>query len=262
MADQGQRADSADRLAGRTAVETPVLEVRQLGLVPYREAWAMQEELAAQRGANEISDTLLVLEHPPTYTRGRRTQPGELPHDPEWYAAKGIEIVDIDRGGGVTYHGPGQLVVYPIVDLRPYGVRNFVGRLEQTIVAALADHEVGAGLVEGLTGVWVARGGEAPAPDATAASVAPALAQGTLRKIASIGIHVTRGITTHGLAINVTNDLTPFEWVVPCGIENCTMTSVRREEPAPPRTSAADLGATLARHYAEIFERRSGNVVG
>lgn len=233
----------------------PALEVCRLGLVPYREALALQEELAAKRGANEIPDTLLVLEHPPTYTRGRRTQPGELPRDPEWYTQQGIEIVDIDRGGGVTYHGPGQLVVYPIVDLRPYGVREFVARLERTIVAALVDHGVGAGMVEGLTGVWVARGGKAPAPDATATSVAPALAQGTLRKIASIGIHVTRGITTHGLAINVTNDLTPFEWVVPCGIENCTMTSVRREEPPPPRTTATDLGASLARRYAEIFER-------
>src|SRR5690606_40233565 len=112
-----------------------------------------------------------------------------------------------------------------------------------------------AGVVEGLTGVWVARGGEAPPPDATAAAVAPALAQGTLRKIASIGIHVTRGITTHGLAINVTNDLTPFDWVVPCGIENCTMTSVRREEPAPPKTSVEALATTLAARYAEIFGR-------
>lgn len=239
-----------------TADPVPSLEIQQLGLIPYREALALQEDLAAKRGAGEIPDTLLILEHPPTYTRGRRTQPGELPRDPDWYAEQGIEIVDIDRGGGVTYHGPGQLVAYPIVDLRPYGVRNFVGRMEQTIIAALADHGVGAGMVEGLTGVWVSRGGEAPAPNTTATSVAPAIAQGTLRKIASIGIHVTRGITTHGLAINVTNDLTPFEWVVPCGIENCTMTSVRREEPPPPRTTAADLGASLARRYAEIFERR------
>jgi lipoyl(octanoyl) transferase len=234
---------------------TPPLAVRQLGLVPYRDALATQEELAAKRGADEIPDTLLVLEHPPTYTRGRRTQPGELPRDPDWYAEQGIEIVDIDRGGGVTYHGPGQLVVYPIVNLKPYGVRNFVQGLERAIIAALADHGVGAGVVEGLTGVWVARGGKAPEPGATAASVAPAIAQGTLRKIASIGIHVSRGITTHGLAVNVTNDLTPFEWVVPCGIENCTMTSVRREEPAPPKTTVADLSASLARHYAEIFER-------
>lgn len=237
----------------------PPIEIRQLGLTPYREALALQEELAALRGAGEIPDTLLVLEHPPTYTRGRRTQPGELPRDPSWYAEQGIEIVDIDRGGGVTYHGPGQLVAYPIVDLRPYGVRDFVGRLERTIVAALADHGVGAGLVEGLTGVWVARGGEAPPRGATAASAAPAIAQGTLRKIASIGIHVTRGITTHGLAINVTNDLTPFEWVVPCGLENCTMTSLRREEPPPPRTTAADLGVSVARRYAEILERHTAN---
>ena len=247
-------ASNASKPQGSESSTAPV-ELRYLGLVPYKEALALQEELAERRGAGEIPDTLLLLEHPPTYTRGRRTQPGELPRDLDWYAEQGIEIVDIDRGGGVTYHGPGQLVVYPIVDLRPYGVRNFVGRLEQTIVAALADHGVGAGVVEGLTGVWVARGGEAPAPDATAASVAPAVAQGALRKIASIGIRVTRGITTHGLAINVTNDLTPFEWVVPCGIENCTMTSVRREEPTPPRTTVADLGASLARRYAEIFER-------
>lgn len=232
------------------------MEVRKLGLIPYREALTLQEELAGRRGAGEIPDTLLVLEHPPTYTRGRRTQPGELPRDPEWYAGQGIEIVDIDRGGGVTYHGPGQLVVYPIVNLRPYGVRNFVQGLERAIVAALADHGVGAGTVEGLTGVWVAEGGKAPAEDATAASVAPALAQGALRKIASIGIHVSRGITTHGLAINVNNDLTPFGWVVPCGIENCRMTSVRREEAPPPQTTVGELGESLVRRYAEIFERR------
>lgn len=231
------------------------VEVRRLGLVDYREALGVQEDLVARRSRGEAPDTLLLLEHPPTYTRGRRSRPEELPRSPEWYAEQGIDIVDIDRGGGVTYHGPGQLVAYPIVDLRPYGVREYVRRLEATTTAALADFGVGAGVIEGLTGVWSSTG-RAPAPDATAASVAPALAQGALRKIASIGIHVSRGITKHGVAVNVDNDLTPFEWVVPCGIADCMMTSVRREEAPPPSTTVDELGDRFAARYAEIFEQR------
>jgi len=127
----------------------------------------------------------------------------------DWYRAQGIDIVETDRGGRITYHGPGQLVGYPIMSLRPYrdDVHQYVRRMETAIIATLADVGIVAGPIEGLTGVWT----HEP------------------RKIASIGVHVSRGVTTHGFAINVNNDLQPFEWIVPCGIENCRMTSVARE---------------------------------
>jgi lipoyl(octanoyl) transferase len=155
---------------------------------------------------------------------------------------QGIEIVATDRGGQLTYHGPGQLVAYPIMDLRslarPDDVHDFVRRMERAMIAALADFGVVAGLIDGLTGVWV---GSDPPP------------AGSARKIGSIGIHVRRGITTHGLAVNVANDLQPFEWVVPCGIEACRMTSLTRE-----LGTEQDVGAfasALAERLGEVYER-------
>jgi lipoate-protein ligase B len=195
------------------------LLVKRLGLVPYLEAWNLQKELADQRRRNEIPDVLLLLEHPPTYTRGRRSKPEELPMGVEWYEAQGIEVHDTDRGGLVTYHGPGQLVAYPIVDLAPYDddVHAYVRGLERTMIGALAEAGVPAQTIDGLTGVWTM--GDPP----------PTISPNPARKIASIGLHVSRGITTHGLAINVDNDLQPFEWIVPCGIDNVRMTSLYKE---------------------------------
>jgi lipoyl(octanoyl) transferase len=156
------------------------------------------------RQADEIGDTLLLLEHPPVYTRGRRTEPHDLPMGEDWYRAQGIEVRDADRGGRVTYHGPGQLVGYPI--MRISDVPAYVHTMEQALIAALADEGVHAELRDGLTGIW--------AGDA---------------KIGSIGVHVNRGVTTHGFAVNVDNDLQPFEWVVPCGLDGVRMTSVSKE---------------------------------
>jgi len=213
------------------------------GTVPYREAWDMQLRLAARRGAGEIADVLVLLEHPPVYSRGRRTRPEELPMGDAWYEAQGIEVLDTDRGGLVTYHGPGQLVAYPIVDLAPLGddVHAYVRGLERVMIGSLAEHGVGAQTIAGLTGVWT--DGPAPVPGLT----------GAARKIGSIGVHVSRGITTHGLAVNVDNDLQPFGWVVPCGIEGVSMTSIAREGGREPRVDA--YGATVARHFGEVFER-------
>ena len=169
----------------------------------------MQKQLEAARQADLVPDVLLLLEHPPVYTRGRRRESGEIPMGEDWYRTQGIDIVETDRGGQITYHGPGQLVGYPIMSLKPYrdDVRQYVRRMESAIIASLADVGIEAGPIDGLTGVWT----HEP------------------RKIASIGVHVSRGVTTHGFAINVNNDLQPFEWIVPCGIENCRMTSVARE---------------------------------
>lgn len=206
--------------------------VTRLGLVPYEEARELQRTLAGRRQRGEIGDVLLLLEHPPVYTRGRRSRPEELPMGASWYEAQGIEVRDTDRGGLVTYHGPGQLVAYPIVDLRGYGddVHEYVRGLERAMIAALGEAGVRANVIEGLTGVWV----------------------GT-RKIGSIGLHVSRGVTTHGLAVNVNNDLQPFEWAVPCGIQGVSMTSLSRELGAEQDLDA--FADTLLAAYAGVFDR-------
>lgn len=169
----------------------------------------------------------------------------------EWYEAQGIEVRDTDRGGLVTYHGPGQLVAYPIVDLRGYGddVHEYVRGLERTTVAALAEAGVRAGAIEGLTGIWVQ--GRRDEKRLGRAEIGPS-ARGP-RKIGSIGLHVSRGVTTHGLAVNVNNDLQPFEWVVPCGIEGVSMTSLSRELGAEQDFDA--FAETLVPAYARVFGR-------
>jgi lipoyl(octanoyl) transferase len=238
-------------------VSAEILVVR-CGIVPYEEARAAQQRLQGERQRGEIPDVLLALEHPPVYTRGRRSTPEELPMGAEWYEMQGIEVRDTDRGGRVTYHGPGQLVAYPIVSLRPYGddVHEYVRRLEQVMIGALAAHGVQAGPIEGLTGVWVAAdakisGRRAEIPPSSW-EIGPST-PGEARKIGSIGVHVSRGVTTHGLAVNVNNDLQPFEWVVPCGIEGCRVTSLGRELGAE-----QDLGAfaeTVAARFGEVYDR-------
>jgi lipoyl(octanoyl) transferase len=201
-----------------------------LGMVPYREAWALQARVRAARQAQAIPDTVLLLEHPPVYTRGRRSDAAELPMGEAWYAAQGIDIVDVDRGGKVTYHGPGQLVAYPIA--RVDDVLGFVAQLESAMVAALADEglESRGRSDEGrdVTGVWVGD-----------------------RKIASIGLHVSHGVTMHGLAVNVRNDLQPFEWIVPCGLGGVQMTSIVRE-----RGADADLDCVRKRLAHRLAEAR------
>ncbi len=203
-----------------------------------------QRWLRDAREDGSIPDALLLLEHPPVYTRGRRSDDAELPMAREWYEMQGIEVRDTDRGGRVTYHGPGQLVAYPIVSLHPYGddVHEYVRRLERVAIGALGAHGVRATTIEGLTGVWTE--GE---PPGSAAGPAEA------RKIGSIGVHVSRGVTTHGLAVNVDNDLQPFEWIVPCGIEGCRVTSLSRELGAEQGLDA--FADTLAARYAEVYER-------
>ncbi len=200
-----------------------------LGQLPYDAGVLLQERLRERRLRNEIPDALLLLEHPPVYTKGRRTGPGDLPMGEDWYRMQGIEVAESDRGGRVTYHGPGQVVGYPIVAARD--VLAYVRAVEAAVVAALADSGVDAGVRPGLTGVWV---GE--------------------RKIGSIGVHVSRGVTTHGFAVNVENDLQPFRWVVPCGLEGVQMTSVLRETGA--RGQVECFRRRVAFRLAEALDRR------
>jgi lipoyl(octanoyl) transferase len=218
------------------------------GTLPYKDAWEVQLRLAEQRAEGAVPDVLMLLQHSPVYTRGRRAKAEELPMGEAWYEERGIEILDTDRGGLVTYHGPGQLVAYPIVDLAPLGgdVHEYVRGLERVMIGSLAEHGVGAQTIEGLTGVWT----QGPPPG-------PAVV-GAAKKIGSIGIHVSKGITTHGLAVNVDNDLQPFEWVVPCGIQGVAMTSIAREGGS--EATVAAFGATVARHFAAEFGREARTV--
>jgi lipoate-protein ligase B len=195
-----------------------------LGLVEYREAVAIQERLRARVQGGELPDLLLLLEHPPVYTLGRRSEPGELPvgHD--------IPVVDTERGGKLTYHGPGQLVGYPIMHVD--NVREFVETMERALVTAINEAGVPAGTREGreFTGVWVGD-----------------------RKIASIGIHLSRRVSMHGFAVNVDNDLTPFTAVVACGLPGVRMTSLREEG----STEGIDCFRKRAAHaFAQAFGRR------
>jgi lipoyl(octanoyl) transferase len=211
------------------------LWVCELGLVPYREALALQERVAARRRGEQLPDALLLLEHPPVYTRGRRSGEAELLHGEPFYRARGIEVLDTDRGGRITYHGPGQLVGYPIMRVGDVGA--YLRTMEAAIVAALAQEGVPARsrCAEGpdYTGVWVAD-----------------------RKIASIGVHVSRGVTTHGFAINVDVELEPFSLIVACGLPGVEMTSLARELPAGQRLDAARFRSRVANHFCAVHGRR------
>jgi lipoyl(octanoyl) transferase len=225
----------------------PELWVCHLGTVEYAEARALQEHIRAARQRDELPDVLLTLEHPPVYTLGRRAGPGELPMGEEWYRDRGIDIVDTDRGGKVTYHGPGQLVGYPIV--RVDDVVAYVRLLERVLIAALAEEDV------------VAHARPQDGPDFTGVWVED-------RKIASIGVHVARGVTTHGFAINVENDLEPFEWIVPCGLAGVRMTSVV-DEGAPRgqmrcfrRRAAWELAQALGLRQRLVSRERVETVAG
>ena len=211
------------------------LWVCHLGTVPYRDGVAIQERLREWRLAGELPDTLLTLEHPPVYTRGRRSGADDLPFGEEFYRAKGIDVVATDRGGKLTYHGPGQLVGYPIMAIDDVG--RYLRTIEAAIVAALAEQRIAARSRhdEGIdyTGVWV---GE--------------------RKIASIGVHVSRGVTTHGFAVNVENDLDPFSSVVACGLPDVRMTSLAEELGEAEAPGVACFRKEVAYRFCEAHGRR------
>jgi len=230
----------------RVQPSSPQLWLCHLGAVPYRDALAMQLRIRERRLADELPDTLLLLEHPPVYTRGRRSAGGELrAHSPDgwvgedFYRARGIDVVDTDRGGRVTYHGPGQLVGYPIMRIDDIG--SYLRTMESAIVAALADYDIEAysRRAEGpdYTGVWIED-----------------------RKIASIGVHVSRGIATHGFAVNVRLDLDPFSWIVACGLPDVTMTSIARELP-PGAIDPDEVRTRMAQRFCDAHDGRHPTLV-
>jgi lipoyl(octanoyl) transferase len=184
-----------------------VAHLFNLGVVDYREAWELQQSLAAAVSEGAIPDTVLFLEHPPTVTLGRRTEPGEL-HIP---AGAQVAVVETDRGGKSTYHGPGQLVCYPILDLNRHGrdVKRYCRDLEEAIKLALEAFGLAGEALEGLTGVWL---------------------RDPPRKIASIGVHISRWVTTHGYALNVDLDPAPFtDWITACGLGDASFTTIAQE---------------------------------
>jgi lipoyl(octanoyl) transferase len=209
-----------------------ILAVEWLGRVPYRPTWERQNELADQRRRRQIGDLVLLLEHDPVYTIGRGGDEEHLLASPERMDALGAELVRIDRGGDITFHGPGQLVAYPIVELAdPLDLRRYVRALESAVISTAFRFGVPSERVDGLPGVWV---------------------DGT-RKLAAVGVRVRRGVTTHGLALNVSTDLSWFDEMVPCGIPGCQVTSLERETGHPlPLTDVADvLAADLARAFGQ-----------
>jgi lipoyl(octanoyl) transferase len=201
-----------------------------LGVTPYLEAWELQRSLAGAVQAGERPDTVIFLEHPPVVTLGRRTDAGEL-HVPE---GASVEVVETDRGGKSTFHGPGQLVCYPILDLNRHGrdVRSYCRDLEEAVIRTLAAFDLEATRIEGLTGVWLER---------------------PPRKIASIGVHISRWVTTHGYALNVDLDPAPFtDWITACGLEDTAFTTVARELAMPLSVDEVRPAAQAA--IAEVFE--------
>ena len=236
---------------------TGVLDAAWLGRCDYEETSRLQVELVERRRAGEIGDLLLMLEHPPTYTLGRRTRPGDLPHDADYYRERGTAVCDTPRGGQVTWHGPGQLVIYPIIDLRGVGeqpegagrvdVAGFVENLEEAMIKAVSAYlpspepsgslfvldgnKKGPRKVEGLTGIWL---GDA--------------------KVGSIGLRISRGITSHGISLNVSCDLEPFNSVTACGIDGGRATSIL--EVAGEAPTVREAGEAVASALAGLLDRR------
>jgi len=218
---------------------TAPLRVEDLGLRPYGEVLDLQRELRRRRIAGETGeDVLLLVEHPPVITLGRGTRPSSLPISPAELARRGVEVFEVERGGDVTFHGPGQLVGYPIIDLRRHreDLHWYLRRLEDVLIQTLGRLGIEGDRNPGLTGVWTAG-----------------------RKIASIGIHVKQWVTLHGFALNVTTDLDPFDLIVPCGIRQVVMTSVASELLRSDTGLTAEVRAQVVDAFCEVFGVSAGS---
>jgi lipoyl(octanoyl) transferase len=218
-----------------------MLAVVQLGTLDYATGLDLQRTLVDLRKQGRIPDTLLLLEHSPVITLGRNAQRSNVIASDDLLARRGVELFECDRGGDVTFHGPGQLVGYPIFDLRGFsphiGAVEFVRRLEEVLIRACADFGIGAQRVPGMTGVWIA------APEA---------------KIAAIGVHISRGVTSHGFAVNVTTELEYFDLIIPCGIPTKPVTSMAREAAAgragsPAAPAMDEVAHSVSRHFGAVF---------
>ena len=224
------------------------IHLLQVGRISYAEGLRIQAEVVAARKAQQIGDTLLLFEHPPVLTLGRNSTRANILATDQLLSEKGVEIHEINRGGDVTYHGPGQLVGYPIFDLRgdlpgkrgPHlGPVDFVRLMEEALILTCKDFGVPAQRICKLTGVWT-------------------LAGGSIRekKIAAIGVHVSQAVTSHGFALNVTTDLRDFDWIVPCGITDRTVTSLELESPQTPSPTLEQAANTVSANFGRVFQRQ------
>ena len=203
----------------------------RLGTVDYAAAHRLQKELQAKRIADQVPDTVLLLEHPPVLTIGRSAKEQHIIAQPEALEARGISVHEVGRGGDVTYHGPGQLVAYPIIDLKPdrRDVRKYMWSLEETMIRTCADFGLSATRIKGLNGAWIED-----------------------RKVGAVGVRISRWVTMHGLALNANSDLSHFDLIVPCGIQDKAVTSISAERGRTIRVP--DVAGPLARHFAELYD--------
>jgi lipoyl(octanoyl) transferase len=218
-----------------------VIALLDLGRQEYAAALALQQHLCALRQQQTIGDVLLLVEHPPVLTLGRNAHRQNILASDDLLARRGIEVVETNRGGDVTYHGPGQLVGYPILHLRGFtpslGIVTYLRWLEEVLIRACSDYAVLTGRVPGRSGVWTLPGGAVQE-----------------KKIAALGVHVARGVTTHGFALNVTTDLDAFGYIVPCGIADRGVTSLHLE--ADPAPTLEQVIHSVSRHFGRVFGRQ------
>lgn len=227
-----------------------MIQVLQLGTLDYKSALEVQQRLVEQRKQNRIADTLLLLEHPPVITLGRNAKQSNVLLSREELTKRGVEVAECDRGGDVTYHGPGQVVGYPIFDLRNFqaldgkrktiGPVEFVRRIEEALIRTCGDMGIPCGRISGLTGVWTM-------PEAN----------GTQKKIAAIGIHISRYVTSHGFALNVNTDLNEFGLIVPCGISDRPVTSMQRELANESGLKLEDVANVVSRNFGRVFVKQT-----
>lgn len=242
-----------------------MISVLQLGTVDYVTGLRLQEKLVALRKEGRIRDTLLLLEHAPVITLGRNAKAANVIAPPELLAQRGVEVFECDRGGDVTFHGPGQLVAYPIFDLRGFpsssanrntmGVIEFVRNLEETLIRTCAEFGIPTKRIAGLTGVWTESGGHGSGHVGTGAlarSIERSSTDTHEAKIAALGIHISRRVTSHGIALNVNTDLSFFNLIVPCGITSKPVTSMQKE--LGRETPTQDVAHVLSRNFGTVFQ--------
>jgi len=230
--------------------KSPLISVLQLDTVDYLTALRLQEKLVALRKGDAIGDVLVLLEHLPVITLGRNAKTKNIIASPELLAQRGVEVFECDRGGDVTFHGPGQLVAYPILDIRGFpsesatrktlGAIEYVRRLEEVLIRTCADFGVPAKRIPGLTGVW------------TGEDARPPTIGGEEAKIAALGVHISQGVTSHGVALNVNNDLSFFDLIVPCGIASKGVTSMA--EQLNRDVPVQDVAYSFSRNFGVVFQ--------
>jgi lipoyl(octanoyl) transferase len=236
-----------------------VISVLHLGLIDYATALRLQQSLVELRKQGRIADVLLLLEHPPVITLGRNASQNNLLVSSEVLQRKGVELFESNRGGDVTFHGPGQLVGYPIFDLRgftpPLGAVEFVRRVEEALIRTCGDIGIPTQRICGLTGVWTQASDH---QDAAGTCPDVSLASSDEKKIAAIGVHISRGITSHGFALNVTTDLDYFKLIIPCGIGDRPVTSIARELEARQRSvpDMEQIANTTSLNFGRVFHRQ------